>query len=43
MPSPERPFEGTVSPEVLAQISGRELLIEHLGHWLEWSLGLVDS
>jgi hypothetical protein len=33
MPSPERPFEGTVSPEVLAHISGRELLIEHLGHW----------
>jgi hypothetical protein len=33
MPPPERTFEHTISQETLAFISGRELLIEHLGHW----------
>lgn len=33
MPSSKRTFQETISPEVLARISGRELLIEHLGHW----------
>lgn len=33
MPLPERIFQGTISPEVLASLSGRELLIQHLGHW----------
>src|SRR5438093_9856580 len=33
MRSPERTFQETISPETLAIISGRELLIQHLGHW----------
>ena len=33
MPLSESTFDGSVSPEVLALISGRELLIKHLGHW----------
>ncbi len=33
MPSSERTFQEAMSPEVLAGISGRELLIQHLGHW----------
>lgn len=33
MPSTERKFDEPISPEVLAAISGRELLIQHLGHW----------
>ena len=33
MPSPDRKFQETVSPDTLAAISGRELLIQHLGHW----------
>ncbi len=30
---PERPIDGTISPETLASIAGRELLVRHLGHW----------
>jgi hypothetical protein len=33
MPSQERTFNQAIAPEVLERISGRELLIEHLGHW----------
>ena len=33
MPSPEHTFQEPISPEALAAISGRELLIQHLGHW----------
>jgi len=33
MPSSERTFDRVISPETLALISGRELLIQHLGHW----------
>ena len=33
MSSPARTVRETISPEALASISGRELLIEHLGHW----------
>jgi hypothetical protein len=33
MPWPERSIDGSVSPEIIADIHGRELLIEHLGHW----------
>jgi len=33
MPSSERTFHEPISPEVLALISGRELLIGQLGHW----------
>ncbi len=33
MPSSERTDHETISPEVLALISGRELLIEQLGYW----------
>jgi hypothetical protein len=33
MPLSERPFNRTISPETLALIPGRELLIQHLGHW----------
>jgi hypothetical protein len=33
MPPPERTFQETILPETLALISGRELLIQHLGHW----------
>jgi hypothetical protein len=29
----ERAIQETISPETLASISGRELLIQHLGHW----------
>jgi hypothetical protein len=29
----ERSFDRMISPETLALISGRELLIQHLGHW----------
>jgi Immunity protein 50 len=33
MPNPERTFEKELAPEILELISGRELLIQHLGHW----------
>ena len=33
MPLSERTFSRAISPETLALISGRELLIQHLGHW----------
>jgi hypothetical protein len=33
MPSPEPKFQESASPGVLALISGRDLLIQHLGHW----------
>jgi len=33
MPTPDHPFQETISPETLAAIAGRELLIQHLGHW----------
>jgi Immunity protein 50 len=33
MPWPERSIDGLVSSEVLGSIHGRELLIQHLGHW----------
>jgi len=33
MPQTERTFEEAISPATLALISGRELLIQHLGHW----------
>src|SRR5580698_6458660 len=29
----ERTFPETISPEVLAQIAGRDLLTQQLGHW----------
>ncbi len=29
----ERSFDRAILPEILALISGRELLIQHLGHW----------
>ena len=33
MQDPERLIDGVISPEVLADIVGRELLIDHLGSW----------
>jgi hypothetical protein len=33
MPPPDHRFEEPISPETLALISGRELLIQHLGYW----------
>jgi len=33
VPSNERKIDGRVAPDVLARISGRELLISHLGYW----------
>ena len=33
MQRPTRTYPETILPEVLASISGRELLVQHLGHW----------
>jgi len=33
MPLSEPNFEQPISPEILAQIAGRDLLIEQIGHW----------
>jgi hypothetical protein len=33
MPSSPLTFQEPIAPEVLSSIAGRELLVEHLGHW----------
>ena len=33
MPLSEHKFDRVISPEILTQIAGRDLLVEHLGYW----------